>query len=317
MNKKMNVALLSGGKSGEREVSLNSGRQVADALDMEKYDVRHYDPAVDLNRLISDASDLDVALIILHGKYGEDGTIQGLLDLIDLPYLGSGVLSSSLCMDKRASKDIYRYHGLPVPKDVVLDGRDKVDIDHIIEKLSLPVVVKPACEGSSLGMSIPGTRDELEAGVREALACGRWVIVEEYIKGRELTSSIMGNDDLEALPLIEITPGDEFTFFNYEAKYVPGASREICPAPVNEDITRRAKEIGLAAHRALFCRGLSRTDMILKDDKLYVLETNTIPGMTSTSLFPQAAQAAGYTFGQTLDRLIELALEDAERGQGK
>ena len=317
MNRKLNVALLSGGKSGEREVSLNSGRQVADALNMEKYGVRHYDPAVDLNHLITDAPDLDVALIILHGRYGEDGTIQGLLDLIDLPYLGSGVLSSSLCMDKRASKDIYRYHGLPVPKDVVLDGRDKADIDQIVEKLGLPVVVKPACEGSSLGMSIPGTREELEAGVREALACGRWVIVEEFIKGRELTSSIMGNDDLEALPLIEITPGDEFTFFNYEAKYVPGASREICPAPVDEDITRRAKEIGLAAHRALFCRGLSRTDMILKDDKLYVLETNTIPGMTATSLFPQAAQAAGYTFGQTLDRLIELALEDAERGQGK
>ena len=317
MNRKLKVALLSGGKSGEREVSLNSGRQVAEALNMEKYDVRHYDPAVDLNRLIADAPDLDVALIILHGKYGEDGTIQGLLELIDLPYIGSGVLSSSLCMDKRASKDIYRYHGLLVPEDLILDGHKKVDIDGIIHKLGLPVVVKPTCEGSSLGMSIPGTREELEVGLREALACGRYVIVEEYIKGRELTSSIIGNDNPEALPLIEIMPGDKFTFFNYEAKYVPGASREICPAPVDEETTRRAQEISLAAHKALFCRGLSRTDMILRDDNLYVLETNTIPGMTATSLFPQAAKAAGYTFGQTLDRLIELALEDAERGQGK
>ncbi|MEW5725279.1 MAG: D-alanine--D-alanine ligase, partial [Thermodesulfobacteriota bacterium] len=305
MNKgRLNVALLSGGKSGEREVSLKSGRQVAQALDPDRYQVIHYDPATDITRLIADAPNLDVALIILHGRWGEDGTVQGLLDLIGLPYQGSGVMASALCMDKRASKDLYRYHGLPVARDVVLDRENLVDLDEIIEQLGLPVVVKPACEGSSLGLSLARTREELSAGLEEALACGRWVILEEYIEGREITSAVLGNDELEALPLIEITPGEQYRFFNYEAKYRPGASKEVCPAPLSADLTRRAQEIGLKAHRALFCRGFSRTDMILKDGRFFTLETNTIPGLTETSLFPQAAAAAGYTFPRLMDRFI-------------
>lgn len=308
-DRKLRVAMISGGLSGEREVSINSGKQVAGALDPEKYEVGYYDPATDLNQLIADAKDLDVALIILHGRYGEDGTIQGLLDMVGLPYQGSGVMASAMCMDKRVSKQIYRYHGLPVPKDVILDRNNRADPSQIVKELGLPLVVKPACEGSSLGMSIPHTEEELKNGIEEALACGRWVIIEEHIEGREITSSILGNDNLEALPLIEIKPGEKFKFFDYEAKYVAGASEEICPAPLSEELTRQACEIGLKAHNALYCRGFSRTDMILNDGGFYILETNTIPGLTQTSLYPQAAAAAGYSFSSLMDRLIELALE--------
>ncbi len=307
---KIRVALLSGGRSGEREISLRSGRQVAQALDPDKYDVFHYDPATDLNRLISDAGRLDVALIILHGRWGEDGTIQGLLELIGLPYQGSGVMASALCMDKRASKDLYRLHGLPVPRDVVLDSRQPWDAAAIAAGLGLPCVVKPASEGSSLGMTIARNLDELESGLKEAFKLDRYVLVEEFIEGREITVGVLGNDGLEALPCIEIIPGREYSFFDYRAKYTPGATQEICPAEIPDDLARKAQELGLAAHRALYCRGYSRTDMMLRDGKYYLLETNTIPGMTEVSLFPRAAKAAGYSFGALMDRLIELGLED-------
>jgi D-alanine-D-alanine ligase len=306
---KIRLALLSGGTSGEREVSLHGGAQVAKALNTDKYEVIHYDPATDLSRLVNDAPKLDVALIILHGRGGEDGTLQGLLDLLGLPYQGSSVMSSAICMDKRLSKELYRHHGLPVARDLVLDQRRPPSPESLVETLGLPLAVKPASEGSSLGMTIAKTLQELEQGLQKAFECDRWVLVEEYIKGQEITVSILGNDQLEALPLIEITPSEGYNFFDYEAKYKPGATREICPAPLPEDLTLKAQELGLAAHRALYCRGYSRTDMILKEGRYYLLETNTIPGMTATSLFPQAAQAAGYSYSQLMDRLVELALE--------
>ena len=308
---KLRVALVSGGKSGEREVSLNSGIQVGRALDPDKYIVTHYDPARDLNRLIDDAPRLDVALLILHGRWGEDGTIQGLLEMIGLPYLGSGVMSSAMCMDKRATKDLYLHHGLPTPNYEIIDGNNPLGPDEIIERLGLPVVIKPSCEGSSLGLGIPRDRDQLAEALREAMACGRYIIAEEFIDGLEITSSILGNDKLEALPLIEIIPGDKFEFFDYEAKYTPGATNEICPARLDDDLTRTAQELGIRAHQAMYCRGFSRSDMMLKDGRFWLLETNTIPGLTETSLYPKAAAAAGMSFGALMDRLIELALEDA------
>ena len=306
---KLRVALISGGLSGEREVSLNSGAQVYNALNPERYIVTRYDPATDLVKLMRDAPDLDVAVIILHGRYGEDGTIQGMLELVGLPYIGSGVMASSMCMDKRVSKIMYRQAGLTVPREVVLEKGGRIEPEKIIDEMGLPLVVKPACEGSSLGMSIPRSLEELAAGLEEAYACDRYVLIEEYIQGREITSSILGNDKPEALPLIEIVPGDKYRFFTYEAKYVEGATNEICPAPLTDDLAERARNIGLTAHRIMHCQGCSRTDMILKDDRFYVLETNTIPGMTETSLFPKAATKGGYTFGALMDRLIELAQE--------
>ena len=200
MKPELRVALLAGGLSGERDVSLASAAQVEKALNPERYAVRRYDPATDLHRLIADASELDLALIILHGRFGEDGTVQGLLELLGLPYQGSGVLSSALCMDKRASKELYRYHGLPVARDLVVTRHEPIDPGAIVEALGLPVVVKPACEGSSLGLTIADSMDGLREGLAEAMACGPVALVEEYLSGREITGGVLGNDDLEALP---------------------------------------------------------------------------------------------------------------------
>ncbi|MBU2548821.1 MAG: D-alanine--D-alanine ligase [Proteobacteria bacterium] len=306
---KLKVALICGGRSGEREISLKSAGQVAGALDPDRYEVFRFDPPADLEPLIQAAPNLDVALIILHGRWGEDGTVQGLLELLDLPYQGSGVLSSALCMDKRASKELYRFHGLPVAPDMVLDRKNEIDPDEVIERLGLPVVVKPASDGSSLGLTICRGPQDLASGLARAFALDRFVIVEEYIEGREITVPVWGNDRIEALPLIEIRPGRDYEFYDYDAKYIPGATEEICPAPIDDDLARQAREIGIKAHQALYCRGYSRTDLMLRNGRFYVLETNTIPGMTETSLFPLAAKVAGYSFGQMMDRLIELALE--------
>ena len=313
MKKKLRVALISGGASAEREVSLNSGAKVRAALDQEKYVVIDYDPKTDLQRLLADAPDLDAALIILHGRFGEDGTLQGLLELAGLPYQGSGVMSSALCMDKRAAKDIYRFHGLPVARDMILDRNSDNDLDAVLSELGLPLVVKPCLEGSSIGMTIVRKPEDLAPAAAKAHLCDRFVLMEEYIEGREITAAVLGNDDPQALELIEIIPGQGYEFFNYEAKYKPGASREICPAPLDDDLAARAKELGVKAHQALYCRGYSRTDMILKDGRFYILETNTLPGMTETSLFPQAAAAAGLPFPKLLDRLLELAMEGVNR----
>jgi D-alanine-D-alanine ligase len=306
---KLRLALIAGGKSAEREVSLKSGEQVFQALDKDKYDIRRYDPRDDLERLVREAPELDVALIIMHGRGGEDGTLQGLLDLLNLPYQGSGVLGSALGMNKELSKILYRQAGLAVPPAVVFNREEAPAPAAIIAELGLPVVVKPVNEGSSIGVSKATSPADLEAALDKAFAYDRRVLVEKFIPGREITGAVLGNDHPTALPLVEIIPGEQYAFFDYEAKYQPGASHEICPAPLDAELTRRGQECALTAHRALQCRGYSRTDMILADGVFYVLETNTIPGMTATSLFPQAAQAYGLTFSQLLDRLVELALE--------
>jgi D-alanine-D-alanine ligase len=310
---KLTVALLLGGISSEREVSLNSGRQVFEALDKEKYTVIQYDPKTDLPQLVADAEKIDVALVILHGPYGEDGTVQGLLDLLDIPYQGAGVLGSAVAMNKLLSKQLYHQAGLPVPPYVVLERGDRVRPDDLAARLGMPLVVKPVEGGSSVGMSIVREVDALQAAVEKALEFDRSVLLEAYIEGTEVTGGVLGNDPPEALPLIEIIPGDGYEFFDYEAKYKPGATKEICPARIDETLAEKARTCAVAAHQALACRGYSRTDMILKNGEIYVLETNTIPGMTATSLFPQAAAAAGLPFGALLDRLIELSLENRSR----
>ncbi len=307
--KKLTLALLSGGISSEREVSLNSGKQVFEALDKDKYDILRYDPKTDLARLVSDASKLDAALIIMHGPYGEDGTVQGLLDLLHVPYQGAGVLGSAVAMNKLVAKQMYERSGLPVPPFIVVERSDPLDIVDFVARLGLPMVVKPVAAGSSVGMSIVKAQENLKEALEKGFEHGDAVIVEAYIKGVELTAGVLGNDDLQALPLIEIIPDASHEFFDYDAKYTAGVTEEICPARVDENITSKAQSYAMMAHRALFCLGYSRTDMILKDNELYVLETNTIPGMTATSLFPQAAQAAGISFSELLDRLVQLGIE--------
>jgi D-alanine-D-alanine ligase len=306
---KLRLALIAGGKSSEREVSLKSGNQVYQALNQEKYDIRRYDPLTDLERLVREAGELDAALIIMHGRGGEDGSMQGLLDLLEVPYQGSGVLASALAMNKELSKSIYRQAGLKVPRALIFDRAGAPSPQEIEADLGLPVVIKPVNEGSSIGISKAQTLASLETGLAAAFALDNRVLVEEFIQGTEVTGGVLGNSRLQALPLVEIIPTDKYEFFDYEAKYQPGASHEICPARLNPEVTKRAQECALIAHQALGCRGYSRTDMMIRDQDIFVLETNTIPGMTATSLFPQGAKAAGIEFPDLLDTLINLALE--------
>jgi D-alanine-D-alanine ligase len=307
---KLTVALLSGGRSAEREVSLKSGEQVYQALNKETYHIRRYDPRDDLARLMAEAEEINVALIILHGRYGEDGTIQGLLELLDIPYHGSGVLGSALAINKIQSKRLYEYAGLTVSPYLILDRSDPDAQNKVRDALGFPVVVKPEHEGSSIGLSIVGDADHFQPALDLAGQYDRLVLVEKYITGTEITGAVLGNLNPKPLPLVEIIPGDQYSFFDYEAKYKPGATKEICPARLNAELTEKAQDYAVRAHRALRCRGYSRTDMIVSDNEAYVLETNTIPGMTATSLYPQAAAAAGISFSELLDRLIELALEE-------
>ncbi len=306
---KIRLALIAGGTSGEREVSLKGAAAVETALDPEKYRVVRYDPATDLARIAADAKQLDVAFIMLHGIHGEDGTMQGFLELLGLPYQGASVLGSAMAMDKNLAKTLYALNGLPVARWEMATHEDVASPDNLLTKLTLPLVVKPVRQGSSLGMSIVKEGSALADALSLAFEHDSEVMVEEFIKGREITVGVIGNATPEALPLVEIIPDSRYEFFDYEAKYIPGATREVCPAEVDEKLRKKAQQYGLIAHKALQLKGYSRTDMIIRDDELFILETNTIPGMTETSLFPQAAAAAGMAFSRLLDRLIELAME--------
>ena len=309
-NEKLHIALIAGGVSGERQVSLDGAKGVEINLDLEKFIVRRYDPATDLARLAADAPEIDFAFILLHGLHGEDGTMQGFLDLLGVPYQGSGVLGSAIAMDKHLAKELYRLNGLPVADWLVVTRDDELDGAALVERFGLPVVIKPVREGSSLGLTLAKTMGEMLGGIQTALEHDSQVMVEKYISGKELTVGVLGNRDLEALPVIEIVPGEGFSFFDYDAKYKAGATEEICPARIDDKTRDLAQKYGVAAHSVLRLRGYSRTDMILTEDgELYLLETNTIPGMTPTSLMPQAAAEYGLPFPAFLEKLIELGLE--------
>jgi D-alanine-D-alanine ligase len=309
-NEKLHIALIAGGVSGERQVSLNGAMGVEDNLNPEKFIVRRYDPATDLARLAADASEIDFAFILLHGLHGEDGTMQGFLDLLGVPYQGSGVLGSAIAMDKHLAKELYRMHDLPVADWQVVTNDDEIDGAHLVKRFGLPVVIKPVREGSSLGLTLAKTVGELVGGIHKALEHDSQVMIEKYISGKELTVGVIGNSEIEPLPVIEIIPGEGFSFFDYDAKYKAGATEEICPARISAAHKDTAQKYGVLAHQVLRLRGYSRTDMILTErGELYLLETNTIPGMTPTSLMPQAAAEFGLDFPAFLERLIELGLE--------
>jgi D-alanine-D-alanine ligase len=307
---KLRVALIAGGWSWEREVSLKSGQHVYDNLDKDKYEVRRYDPSKDLLRLIEESKNLDLALLLLHGKKGEDGSIQGLLDLLHLPYVGSGVLASALAMNKAVSKELFRCTGFNVPKEMVFFRNQDIDPVRILSVLGKPVVIKPVDEGSSIGLSICSTKEEILEAIKDAFAISSDVMLEEYIKGREVSCAVLGNREPEAFPVVEIIPQEKYRFFSYTAKYETGASQEICPAQISSDAYKKVQSFAIKAHCLLGCRNFSRSDMIVTAKDVYILETNTIPGMTENSIFPLAARTGGLSFCKLLDRLIELAFED-------
>lgn len=305
------VALLAGGKSGEREVSLASGEGARAALEEAGFQVTSLDPAdkEDLKRLID--GNFDVAFLCVHGKYGEDGTLQGLLELIGLPYTGSGVWSSAASMNKIKSKWLYERAGLLTSPMITMKKGDVIDADAVVAKLGNHCVVKPGSAGSALGVHIVEEKGELLEALEEAFKFDDEILIERYIQGTELTVAVIGGNEVEALPIIEILPSHEF--YDYESKYAPGGSRHICPARLDEETSKRIQEYAVRAHKALECRGMSRSDFILdEEDKCWILETNTIPGMTSTSLLPDAARAAGISFPDLCIRLVEIALSQED-----
>lgn len=302
------VAILMGGRSAEREVSLNTGQQVAEALESIGYETMCIDSGSPGFVTELSAASPKVVFVCLHGRFGEDGTVQGMLELLEIPYVGSGVLASALAMDKVMSKHFFAQMGIPSPAYVHVRRQEPVDIRAVTEALGPKTVVKPANEGSAIGVTISHEPDELPSAIDEALRFDDNVLVEEFVPGVEVTVGVLGNEELMALPTLEIVP--EHEFYDYESKYVPGMSRHIIPARVSEEARTECQRLALLAHRAFGCRGMSRSDTIVDaDGRTQMLEVNTIPGMTRTSLLPDAARAAGIEFPRLCERLVELALE--------
>jgi D-alanine-D-alanine ligase len=300
----LRVGVLMGGASAEREVSLRSGKAVEEALRSQGLAVEGIDVGADIAEKLR-ASRVEAAFIALHGRGGEDGTVQGLLELMGIPYTGSGVLASALAMDKIFSKQIFQCCGLQTPPYQVWAKGDDLPRPVSFPDFGLPVVVKPAQEGSTIGVSVVWQEDELEPACAKALQFGRTLLIEKYIPGREITVGILGD---EVLPPIEIVPSSGF--YDYRAKYTSGMTEYLVPAPLSKEAILRVQESAMKAHRALGCEGFSRVDFRLEDGGTpFALEVNTVPGMTETSLLPKAAAAAGYDFRALTRRILELALQ--------
>src|SRR3989338_3720469 len=366
MKKKLRVAVLSGGKSLEHEISLISGREVVKNLDSAKYEVlpiiisrdgitwqigdkkisnfqsklllrgedafERVDHSIGrrprtfgglkghliTSEKVSEQKRLqigtmgpkvinkvDVVFIAMHGPYGEDGTIQGLLELIDVPYTGSGVLASALGIDKISSRKLFTHAGLKVPNHQIFKKGQKQD--NILRNLKFPLFIKPHNQGSSVGTSKVSKKTNLKRALDIAFSFSHLVLVEEFIDGTEITCPILGNNHPFALPLVEIVP--KTAYFDYQAKYDEKLFDEIVPARINKSLAKKAHEVAISAYQTLGCRGFGRVDMIAKGNDVYVLEVNTIPGLTPVSLFPKSAASIGISYPELLDKIITFALQ--------
>jgi len=296
------VGVLAGGPSNERDISLRSGKAVHDALIGEGVDAVLLDVGSDIRNMIK-REPIDVAFIALHGRFGEDGTVQNILESLGMPYTGSGVEASRLALDKIAAKQVFTDSMIPVPRHEVV-SKTRYDADKI-SRLGLPVAVKPQFEGSSIGLSVVREKDALEAAIDKALEYDDNALVEEYIDGRELTVGILED---KALPVIEIVTKGKI--YDYSAKYSDPETKYLVPAPISDAQSLKAQELGVRAHTALGCRCFSRIDMMMDSSgALFVLEANTIPGMTERSLLPKAAGAKGLNFGALCIILVKDALQ--------
>jgi D-alanine-D-alanine ligase len=296
---KLRIAVLMGGCSAEREVSLQTGRAVSSALRKPGYNPIELDVGPDIAAVLLEQG-VQVAFVALHGRYGEDGTIQGLLESMRIPYTGSGVLASALGMDKVRSRLIFQQCNLPVPYYRVLQAQEACKFVPGKDGPGVPLVVKPAGEGSSVGVHIVRDRGSLNRAFNEALEFGSTIIVERYIPGREIQVGILDDEPLGA---IEIRPVGEF--YDYRTKYTDGLAEHILPAPLPAERYQEALEIGLAAHRALGCEGGTRVDLLFEEGKgFFLLEVNTLPGMTAVSLLPEIARGAGFSFEALCERIL-------------
>jgi D-alanine-D-alanine ligase len=306
------IGVLMGGPSSEREVSFKSGKAVYESLKASGIEAVSIDiktSNIQENIRLIKSHKITCAFLALHGRFGEDGQIQKLLDGLNIPYTGSGAAASKLAMDKVASRVIFKDNGLNVPAYSVVDRSSyNTKWKKQNTKLKFPLVVKPAENGSSVGLSIIDKREGLDRAMDLAFGFDERIIIEDYISGRELTVGIL---DDKPLPLVEIIPKKRF--FDYEAKYLSGMTDYVVPAKLKSGITAKVQEAGLSAHRLLGCSGSSRVDIILDKKNIpFVLEVNTIPGLTSTSLLPKAAKAAGIEFDRLCIKLIELAYEKTQ-----
>lgn len=311
--KKLHVALLYGGWSDERGVSKDSADNCFAAL--KEAGFAHVDmldvAAPDFVATLASGS-YDVAFIAMHGRFGEDGCIQGLLEILHIPYTFSGVMASAIGTNKDTAKEIYRAAGIPVPEGTVVEGSaadDPALCHELVARYGLPLFVKPSANGSSFGVSRVNREEELASAIRTAASEGDNVLVEALVEGTEITVPVIGTNELEALPIVEISFDSEF--YDVKVKYEPGSLHHIIPARLSEETTKRAQELAKRAHRALGCRGASRCDFIVKADGTPVLlEINTIPGMTERSLLPDSARAAGIPFSELCTRFVEWALQE-------
>jgi D-alanine-D-alanine ligase len=296
--KKKKTAVLMGGLSSERDVSLKTGQAVLSALLENGCNAVAVDVGRDLPGQLQ-AVDAELAFICLHGRYGEDGTVQGLLEMMQMPYTGSGVMASSMAMDKVITKQILLYNEISTPGFVAYRAGDNKTA--ILERCQhFPLVIKPAREGSTIGITIASDRTQLEAGLEEALKHDDLVLIEDFIKGDEVTVSVLNN---EPLPIIKIVP--KSGFYDYESKYTPGQTQYLLPAPLEPVLYSRLQETSVAACRALSCRGVARVDFMVREREFFCLEVNTIPGMTETSLLPKAAAEAGISFNELVIRILK------------
>lgn len=307
--KSKKICVLMGGRSGERSVSLRSGKRVLESLQKQGYDAISMDLEDDLIAALKKAK-IDIVYIILHGRHGEDGTVQGLLEIAGIPYTGSKVLASALAMHKVAAKRIFEAVGVPTPRYLEIDGASDIaqSADWIRKDFPFPLVLKPVSEGSSLGVYLVKQRSELEPLLKETVAKYKDMFVEEYVKGREVTVGIIGKGkDVQALPILELVPKKEF--YDFEAKYTEGMTEFILPARLPKPLYEKTQEIALSAHRALGCWGVSRVDIIVGPDHVpYVHEVNTLPGMTDRSDLPAQAAHAGISFDELVVKILESAL---------
>lgn len=295
--KKKKIGVLMGGLSAEREVSLASGAAVHKALVSRGYDAVAIDVGRDIPQVLA-REGVDTAFISLHGRYGEDGAVQGVLEMMGIPYTGSGIMASALAMNKIFAKQVFSSSGLVVAPYRVLRREDKFAADEL--GFSFPLVVKPSQEGSSVGISIVKKADGIPAALETAFRYDREILVEKFIEGQEIQVGILGE---EALGAIEIVPKNEF--YDFEAKYTAGMAEHILPARLPAATYQKALDTGLAAHRALGCSGYSRVDLLVTSyGECYVLEVNTLPGMTALSLLPEIAQGAGIGFEDLVERIL-------------
>ncbi|QZY55471.1 D-alanine--D-alanine ligase [Crassaminicella profunda] len=354
MTKKINVAIVFGSKSGEHEISLMSATSVMNAIDKEKYNVlpigitkegqwmiyngptqnietgewekiakkeskenpNNRVSVIPLSGEVKKISDMvDVVFPVLHGPFGEDGTIQGLLEMIDVPYVGAGVLASAVGMDKVYTKKVFEHEGLPVGNYMTImrskfrENQQEI-IDRVEKEFEYPVFLKPANLGSSVGISKAHNREELIKGIKKAAEHDRKVVLEAFIKGREIECAVLGNEEAEASIVGEILPSHEF--YDYNAKYFDdGKSKIVIPASIPKDKAEEIREMAVKAYKSIDCSGLARVDFFLEEDtmKVYINEVNTMPGFTKYSMYPLLWEQTGLSYSMLIDRLITLALE--------